>query len=114
MDEVILIDKPQGMTSFGVVARLQRVLSNQAGKKVKVGHTGTLDPFATGLMIIVTEKKCRQAETFTKLDKWYEAEIILGKNSSTGDPEGEITDVSDYEPSLEEIQRVISQFVGKN
>ena len=48
MDEVILIDKPQGMTSFGVVARLRRVLSNQAGKKVKVGHTGTLDPFATG------------------------------------------------------------------
>ena len=113
MDEVILIDKPQGMTSFGVVARLRRVLSNQAGKKVKVGHTGTLDPFATGLMIIVTGKKCREAETFTKLDKWYEAEIILGKNSSTGDPEGEITDVSDYEPSLDEIQRVISQFVGK-
>ena len=113
MDEVIIIDKPQGMTSFGVVARLRRVLSNQAGKKVKVGHTGTLDPFATGLMIIVTGKKCREAETFTKLDKWYEAEIILGKNSSTGDPEGEITDVSDYEPSLEEVQRVVSQFVGK-
>ena len=113
MDEVILIDKPQGMTSFGVVARLRRVLSGRAGKKVKVGHTGTLDPFATGLMIIVTGKKCREAETFTKLDKWYEAEIILGKNSSTGDPEGEVTDVSDYEPSLEEVQRVISQFVGK-
>ena len=113
MDEVILIDKPQGMTSFGVVARLRRVLSNQVGKKVKVGHTGTLDPFATGLMIIVTGKKCREAETFTKLDKWYEAEIILGKNSSTGDLEGEITNMSDYEPSLEEIQRVISQFVGK-
>ena len=113
MDEVILIDKPQGMTSFGVVARLRRVLSNQAGKKVKVGHTGTLDPFATGLMIIVTGKKCREAETFTKLDKWYEAEIILGKNSSTGDPEGEITDVSNYEPSLEEVRKVVSQFVGK-
>ena len=113
MDEVIIIDKPQGMTSFGVVARLRRVLSNQAGKKVKVGHTGTLDPFATGLMIIMTGKKCREAETFTKLDKWYEAEIILGKNSSTGDPEGEITDVSDYEPSLEEIQQAIGQFVGK-
>ena len=113
MDEVIIIEKPQGMTSFGVVARLRRVLSNQAGKKVKVGHTGTLDPFATGLMIIVTGKKCREAETFTKLDKWYEAEIILGKNSSTGDPEGEITDMSDYEPSLEEVQWVIGQFVGK-
>ena len=110
MDEVILIDKPQGLTSFGVVARLRRVLSNQAGKKVKVGHTGTLDPFATGLMIIVTGKKCREAETFTKLDKWYEAEIVLGEKSSTGDPEGEM---SDYKPSVEEIQQVIGQFVGK-
>ena len=113
MDEVILIDKPQGLTSFGVVARLRRVLSNQAGKKVKVGHTGTLDPFATGLMIIVTGKKCREAETFTKLDKWYEAEIVLGEKSSTGDPEGEIAEVSDYVPSVEEVQQVIGQFVGK-
>ena len=53
MDEILLIDKPAGMTSFGVVARLRRVLSEQEGKKVKVGHTGTLDPFATGLMIIL-------------------------------------------------------------
>ena len=56
MDEVLLIDKPAGMTSFGVVARLQRVLSQAAGKKVKVGHTGTLDPFATGLIIIVRSR----------------------------------------------------------
>ena len=83
MDEVLLIDKPAGMTSFGVVARLRRVLSQAAGKKVKVGHTGTLDPFATGLMIIVTGKKCREADTFTKLDKWYEAEIMLGEVSTT-------------------------------
>lgn len=45
---IILIDKPTGMTSFGVVARVRRHLSSEAGKKVKVGHTGTLDPFATG------------------------------------------------------------------
>ena len=46
-DGILLIDKPVGMTSFGVVARVRRVLSQKAGKKVKVGHTGTLDPFAT-------------------------------------------------------------------
>lgn len=69
MDEILLIDKPAGMTSFGVVARLRRVLSEQEGKKVKVGHTGTLDPFATGLMIIVTGRMCRRAMAFTKLDK---------------------------------------------
>lgn len=50
-DDIILIDKPAGMSSFGVVARVRRVLSAQLGKKAKVGHTGTLDPFATGFMM---------------------------------------------------------------
>ena len=113
MDEVILIDKPAGMTSFGVVARLRRVLSQQAGKKVKVGHTGTLDPFATGLMILVTGKKCREAGVYTKLDKWYEAEIVLGQVSTTGDPEGELTDISDRQPTREEIEQVLRQFTGE-
>ena len=90
-DGIILIDKPAGMTSFGVVARLRRVLSARAGKKVKVGHTGTLDPFATGLMIIVTGKACKDAMRYTKLNKVYEAAIILGQTSTTGDPEGEIS-----------------------
>ena len=53
-DSIILIDKPAGMTSFGVVARLRRVLSARAGKKVKGGHTGTLDPFATGYALYET------------------------------------------------------------
>ena len=113
MDEVILIDKPADMTSFGVVARLRRVLSQQAGKKVKVGHTGTLDPFATGLMILVTGKKCRDAGVYTKLDKWYEAEIVLGQVSTTGDPEGELTDISDRQPTRTEIEQVLQQFTGE-
>lgn len=113
MDEVLLIDKPAGMTSFGVVARLRRVLSQAAGKKVKVGHTGTLDPFATGLMIIVTGKKCREADTFTKFDKWYEAELILGEVSTTGDPEGELTRVSTRQPPRSEVEAVLGTFVGE-
>ena len=52
--DVILIDKPAGLSSFGVVARVRRRLSMEAGKKVKVGHTGTLDPFATGLLILLS------------------------------------------------------------
>ena len=111
--DILLIDKPAGMTSFGVVARLRRVLSQQAGRKVKVGHTGTLDPFATGLMILVTGKKCREAATYTKLDKWYDAEIILGQISTTGDPEGELTSVSDRQPSRTEIEQVLRQFTGE-
>jgi tRNA pseudouridine55 synthase len=90
-DGIILIDKPAGMTSFGVVARVRRVLSRRQGKKVKVGHTGTLDPFATGLMILVVGKECKNAGTYTKLDKVYEATFMLGQVSTTGDPEGEIT-----------------------
>lgn len=113
MDEILLIDKPPGMTSFGVVARLCRVLSKQEGKKVKVGHTGTLDPFATGLMIIVTGRMCRRAMEFTKLDKWYEAEIILGAESTTGDPEGELSRISGKRPDKSEIKQVLQKFTGK-
>ena len=107
MDGILLIDKPAGMTSFGVVARIRRVMSQQAGKKVKVGHTGTLDPFATGLMILVVGKACREAATYTKLDKWYEAEIILGQESTTGDPEGELSIISEVRPSRTAVLKAL-------
>lgn len=104
-DKILLIDKPAGMSSFGVVARVRRVLSEQAGyvtvkgkdgierqkrKKVKVGHTGTLDPFATGLLIILTGKETKRADEFLKLDKEYIATMRLGAVSTTGDIEGKI------------------------
>jgi len=112
-DSVLLIDKPSGMTSFGVVARVRRKLSQQLGKKAKVGHTGTLDPFATGLMIIVTGKECRNAGTYSKLDKVYEATIHLGQTSTTGDPEGELIEVSSLVPTLGDVNAVLAQFVGE-
>lgn len=112
-DDILYIDKPAGITSFGVVARVRRRLSEQLGKKAKVGHTGTLDPFATGLMIIVTGKECRNAGNYSKLDKEYEATITLGQMSSTGDPEGEITDVSTDVPSEEAVKAVLDQFKGE-
>ena len=96
-DGRILIDKPANMTRFGVVARVRRVLSLEFGKKVKVGHTGTLDPFATGLLVLVYGKETKNAMSLTKLDKVYEAEFTLGKISSTGDPEGELTKIEGYE-----------------
>lgn len=112
-DQLVYIDKPADMTSFGVVARLRRVLSQQAGKKVKVGHTGTLDPFATGLMLLVTGKMCREAGSFSKLDKTYEATIRLGQTSSTGDPEGEVTDVSDDQPTVGQVEAALEKFRGE-
>lgn len=111
----ILIDKPAGMTSFGVVARVRRILCKEFNrKKYKVGHTGTLDPFATGLLVLLYGKETKNAMALTKLDKVYEAEFTLGKISSTGDPEGEITNIEDYEiPSLDVIKSSASKFIGK-
>ncbi|MCA9338036.1 tRNA pseudouridine(55) synthase TruB [Candidatus Saccharibacteria bacterium] len=112
-DGILLIDKPAGLTSFGVVARIKRVLREQAGRKVKVGHTGTLDPFATGLMILCVGKETKNAMTYTKHDKVYEATYHLGQVSSTGDPEGELTDVSNKKPTKSEILSAIEQFKGE-
>ena len=114
MEEIIFVDKPAGMTSFGAVARVRRILSERAGKKVKVGHTGTLDPFASGLLILLADKATQQAMAFSKLDKVYEATMQLGATSSTGDPEGEITVVTpEVNYSKAQIELCLRQFVGK-
>lgn len=110
---IILADKPAGMSSFGVVARIRRQLRDQYDRKIKVGHTGTLDPFATGLMILVVGPECKNAANYSKLDKVYEATFCLGQTSTTGDPEGEITDVSDRIPAQQEIQESLLPFIGE-
>ena len=114
MDEnqIILIDKPAGISSFGVVAKIRKQLTEKFGHKVKVGHTGTLDPFATGLLILLSGKMTKKSNEFLKLDKVYEATLKLGYTSSTGDPEGEITEVVFSKPSLEKTTSVINSFVG--
>ncbi len=110
---IVLADKSAGLTSFGVVARIRRQLSQQIGKKAKVGHTGTLDPFATGLMILVTGKECKNASQYSKLDKVYEATIVLGVTSSTGDLEGELTKVNAEKPKLETVKTCMENFIGE-
>ena len=89
-DQIILVDKPAGISSFGVVARVRAKLRDEFGHKVKVGHTGTLDPFATGLLILLSGKMTKKSGEFLKLDKEYEATMKLGYVSTTGDTEGEI------------------------
>lgn len=113
MEEIIYVDKPTGMTSFGAVARVRRILSQREGHKVKVGHTGTLDPFATGLLILLAGKATKKAPELTKKDKVYEATIRLGETSTTGDPEGEITATGAELPSEEQVAEVLKQFTGK-
>lgn len=113
-DRMLLIDKPAGLTSFGVVAHVRRVLSEEAGRKIKVGHTGTLDPFATGLLILMTGKNTKKCQEFLKLDKVYEATIKLGAKSTTGDPEGELTEQKiETPPPLTEVEKVVQTFTGE-
>ena len=112
-DKIILIDKPAGISSFGVVAKVRGRLKAEFGHKVKVGHTGTLDPFATGLLILLSGKMTKKSNEFLKQDKEYEAELKLGVKSSTGDPEGELSQVSDRVPELAEITEVVKSFEGE-
>lgn len=87
LPEILLIDKPKGITSFDVI----RILRKQTGVR-KFGHSGTLDPLASGLMILGVEKGTKKLESFIKLDKEYEAVIRIGESRTTGDLEGEIVE----------------------
>jgi tRNA pseudouridine55 synthase len=114
LDEILLVDKPADWTSFDVVAKIRGFYRQQTGnKKVKVGHGGTLDPFATGLLLVLVGKATKRADTLLKLDKTYEFVAKLGETSTTGDPEGDITTHStQITPSLEQVERVLESFRG--
>lgn len=112
-DQIILIDKPAGVSSFGVVAKVRGHLRENFGHKIKVGHTGTLDPFATGLLILLSGKMTKKSNDFLKLDKVYDATLRLGYTSTTGDPEGELEKISDIIPDNSQIKNVINSFIGK-
>jgi len=86
VDGVILIDKPAGRTSHDIVAGVRRGLP----RGTRVGHAGTLDPFATGLLLVLVGRATRAQRFFMGLDKGYETVARLGARSTTGDPEGEI------------------------
>ena len=118
---ILLVDKPVGWTSFDVCAKIRgqiraeyRLRGEKPTKRqLKVGHAGTLDPFATGLLIILLGDATSRSDEFLKLDKVYEATIRLGKNSSTGDLEGEMTQVSERQPTESEVLEAIGQFNGE-
>ncbi len=88
MDGVILFDKPAGITSHDVVAQVRR----RFVKGVKVGHAGTLDPFATGLLLVLVGRATRVQRFLMGLEKSYETVARFGATSSTGDSEGELTE----------------------
>lgn len=106
---IILIDKPKGITSFDVIRQLRKKLGIK-----KMGHAGTLDPLASGLMIIGINEGTKQMESFLKLDKSYVAEILLGTKTDTGDLEGKIIE-SRMVTNVEEdyVTEVFANFYGE-
>jgi len=126
---ILLVDKPKGWTSHDVVAKVRSILrtairnqqleisknkvNSARGSKIRVGHTGTLDPMATGLLVVVIGSYTKRAGEFIKLDKVYEAELTLGAESSTGDAEGKIIQKSAKKPDLQQIEHVLNQLTGK-
>jgi len=103
------IDKPAGPTSHDVVARVRRLVP----RKTKVGHAGTLDPFATGVLVVCLGPATRLAEYVTADAKQYEAEVTFGATSTTDDPAGELTETGVAAPSEGDLREVLGEFVGE-
>lgn len=117
MQGILLVDKPQGWTSFDVVNYVRKIVATAEGKKpknCKVGHTGTLDPMATGLLVLLIGKEyTRRAGEMSKHDKTYEVTMQLGATSTTGDIEGELTPVSERLPGENEVLAALQKFTGE-
>jgi tRNA pseudouridine55 synthase len=102
---IILVDKPAGPTSFAIVASVRR----RPG--ARTGHAGTLDPFATGLLVLLSGRATSQQERFMKLDKRYTTAIDLHGRTTTGDPEGELIDEREP-PSGDELDAALDRLRG--
>lgn len=117
MQGLLLVDKPAGWTSFDVVNYVRRIVATAEGKKpknCKVGHSGTLDPFATGLLVLLIGKDyTRRAAELSKLNKTYETIMELGRTSTTGDTEGELVQLSVDEPGHDAVVSALQHFVGE-
>ena len=113
-DGLVIVDKPGGLTSHDVVARIRRL----AGTR-RVGHAGTLDPMATGVLVVGVEKATRLLGYLTLTQKQYDATIRLGQSTSTDDAEGELTktakakDVSPALLSQAEINKAVAELTGE-
>jgi tRNA pseudouridine55 synthase len=117
MQGLLLVDKPKNWTSFDVVNYVRATVAQSLGlkpKNIKVGHTGTLDPLATGLLVLLIGKKyTRRASELSNLDKTYEVTMHLGITSSTGDDEGEKQPVNPHIPDITDINKALSHFTGQ-
>lgn len=90
--EILLVDKPYRWTSFDVIGSLRGLIKHLIGKKIKIGHAGTLDPLATGLLIVCTGKSTKRIEEFTAFDKEYTGTFTLGATTPSYDMEKEVNE----------------------
>jgi tRNA pseudouridine55 synthase len=102
---IILVDKPAGPSSFGIVAAVRR----RTG--ARTGHAGTLDPFATGLLLLLSGRATKLQSRFVGLDKRYRTEIDLSARTTTGDPEGALVDEHEP-PPLAEVEARLAELRG--
>jgi len=103
---ILLVDKPAGRSSFAVVAEVRR----RTG--ARTGHAGTLDPFATGLLVLLSGRATKVAQCFVGLDKRYLTDVDLTARTSTGDPEGEVVERLDA-PGEHELERRLEGLRGE-
>jgi tRNA pseudouridine55 synthase len=102
---IVLVDKPAGPSSFAVVAELRRKTG------ARTGHAGTLDPFATGLLLLLSGRATKLASCFVGLDKRYVTDIDLSARTATGDPEGAVVERHDP-PSADELEQRLAALRG--
>lgn len=113
--EIIYIDKPYGMSSFGALAHIRYLISQKmGGKRVKVGHAGTLDPLATGVLILCTGKATKQIETLQYHTKEYKATLQLGATTPSFDAEHTVDHTYPTRHITRElIEEVLPRFIGE-
>jgi tRNA pseudouridine55 synthase len=110
MNGLLVIDKPGGMTSRDVVNRVQRWFP----RKTKIGHTGTLDPLATGVLVLCVGSATKLADRVQAMGKTYRTRILLGATSDTDDADGNVTPVPGVVPPTEgRIRELLPSFVGR-
>lgn len=105
---ILVLDKPEGFTSHDAVGKLRRLMNTR-----QIGHTGTLDPLATGVLPMLCGRAVKASEYLSEHDKAYEATFILGKVSETGDTDGTVEDTNKEIPSEDEVLSVAASMVGK-
>jgi len=108
MDAVINLDKPAGITSFKAVDIIRKMLGIK-----KAGHAGTLDPMATGVLIVCLGKACKFSSSLMASDKEYEAEITFGISTDSGDSDGKVTQNSKVSLGEDDVRHAVKSFIGE-